>query len=290
MKDKFKEYIDKPVQINLDKVIEKKYKVFIATPCYGGMLTEGYHRSMMFTLQKLYQHRIPFQLGSLTNESLVTRARNTLVSMFLDSDCTHLMFIDSDISFNGDYIIKMLWDTLRDDVEIVTGAYPKKGINWESIIDAVKDGHTDPATIENHNINYVINFKDDGEVNLTNGLAELRDAGTGFMLIKKTAIEKIIKKYKRELQYTPDFRDWPKDKTKNFYALFDTGIEGKGLLKQFKKTNRYLSEDYFFCRLAQSLDIKIWYDPRIVLYHHGYYEFKGTSSVVFKVKDQNGKA
>jgi hypothetical protein len=47
------------------------------------------------------------------NESLITRARNTLVSQFLDADkkdpdsFTHLMFIDSDIGFNGEAFYKV---------------------------------------------------------------------------------------------------------------------------------------------------------------------------------------
>lgn len=283
--DKFKDFIEKPVSINLDQVIKNKYKVMLATPCYGGMLHEGFHRSMMYSLQKLYMHKIPFQIATITNESLVTRARNTLVQMFLESDCTHLMFIDSDISFNGDYIIKMLWDTTRDDVEIVAGAYPMKGFNWPSIVDAVKNRDADHTTIESYNANYVINVASE-EMKLENGLIELHDAGSGFMMIQKTALEKIIKKYKKQLEYKPDFKGW--EKMKNFYAIFNTGVEGQGLLKK-SKTKRFLSEDYYFCRLAQSCGIKVWYDPKLVLHHHGMYEFKGQSNLMFEGKQDGQK-
>jgi hypothetical protein len=278
--DKFKKFIEQPVQINLEAVVENKYKVMFATPCYGGMVNEGFHRSMMYSLQKFYLHKVPFQIATVTNESLVTRGRNTLVQMFLESDCTHLMFIDSDISFNGDYILKMLWDTLRDDVEIVTGAYPMKGFNWDSIVNAVKNNQADAKTIENYNANYVINFATE-EFKLQKGLIELKDAGTGFMMIQRTALDKIIKKYKKQLEYKPDFKGW--ENMKNFYAIFNTGVEGQGLLKK-STTKRFLSEDYYFCRLAQSCGIKIWYDPKLMLHHHGTYEFKGQPSLMLESK------
>ena len=281
----FQQKVNEPVQINIQPIIDKKFKVLVATPVYGGMYNEGYHRALLFTTERLRQHRIPFQLASVTNESLVTRARNVLVSMFLNGDCTHLMFVDADITFNPDYIIKMLWDTLRDDVEIVVGAYPKKGINWKSIIDAVQSGMTDPQKIEGYSQNYVVNFAQK-DLKLVSGLIELKDAGSGFMLIQRSALDKIIKKYGKRLQYNNDFPDWSKEQNKNFYAMFDTCIEGEGILKNMPGNRRYLSEDYFFCRLCQSLGIKIWYDPRINLEHTGPYNFKGSSQKLFSYQQK----
>ena len=91
--------------------------------------------------------QIPTYISTITNESLVTRARNILVAMFLaNKDATHLMFIDADIGFNAENIAKMMTDTMRDDVEIVCGAYPKKGINWQTVIDAVNRGEDNAET------------------------------------------------------------------------------------------------------------------------------------------------
>lgn len=284
----FQKNINQPMEIDLTEVIDKKFKVLLCTPAYGGLYYEGYHRASMQAVDTFSRHRVGFQFASITNESLVTRARNTLVSMFLNSDCTHMMFIDADITYHPDYILKMLWDTLRDDVEIVTGAYPKKGINWQSIINAVKSGVTDPKIIEGYNQNYVINFAEQ-DTKIVKGLIEMKDAGTGFMLIQRSVFDKLIKKYGKQCAYENDLANWPKEMNKNFYAFFDTCIEGEGLLKKMPGNRRYLSEDYFFCRLCQSIGIKIWYDPRINLEHNGSYTFKGSSQKLISYREKNDK-
>ena len=69
--------------IDLEKL--RKYNVFFATPCYGGMLTDQYFLSMFRMSQTFMQHGINFRITTLRNESLVTRARNILTAMFLES-------------------------------------------------------------------------------------------------------------------------------------------------------------------------------------------------------------
>ena len=68
---------------------------------------------------------IPFSYNTLMNESLITRARNLLAHTFLQSNSTHLMFIDADIGFNANDIISMI----NVDKDIICGIYPKKEIN-----------------------------------------------------------------------------------------------------------------------------------------------------------------
>ena len=94
--------------------IEKKYGVMIATPCYGGQLTEAYLHGILSTTVKAQHKGIQVHLNTMGNESLITRARNTLVTQFLDFDekepgrFTHLLFIDSDIGFNAENVIRLL--------------------------------------------------------------------------------------------------------------------------------------------------------------------------------------
>src|SRR5210317_2169360 len=117
----FKEINGDQATIDLEQL--RKHNIFIATPCYGGMLTDQYFLSMFKLSQTLMQHGIKFRITTLRNESLVTRARNILTAMFLeDPNTTHLMFIDADIEFEPDSVIRML----AMDKDIIAGAYPKK--------------------------------------------------------------------------------------------------------------------------------------------------------------------
>ena len=106
--------------IDLEKL--REHNVFFATPCYGGMLTDQFFLSMFRASQTLMRHGINFRVTTLRNESLVTRARNILTAMFLESDCSHLLFIDSDIEFDSDSILR----ALAYDKPIMAAAYPKK--------------------------------------------------------------------------------------------------------------------------------------------------------------------
>jgi len=282
--ENFQQELNKPVEMNLEELHKTKPVVQICTPAYGGLYYHAYYQSMMDALKVLGSVGIQVNTSTITNESLITRARNILVAMFLSQPtATHLLFIDADIGFRGEYIVKMLWDSLRDDVDIVTGAYPKKGFNWQSVVQAVQRGETDPKTIERHSNNYAINFKSQ-TMDMKNGLVELQDGATGFMLIKRSVFERMIKAYPN-LKYDNDIKGIDKNVEKNCYAFFDTGIEGEGVLGFVKNSRRYLSEDYYFSRLAQNLDIKIWLDPRIQLAHMGTYAFNGDVSKLFSIKD-----
>ena len=115
------------LQINIDEL--RKEKIFVATPCYGGMLTEAYFRSMVRTLTFFNQHQIPIAFGTIANESLVTRARNVLVAYFLQSNYSRLLFIDADIEFQVEDVLKLI----AHNKEVCVGAYPKKGVNWQRI-------------------------------------------------------------------------------------------------------------------------------------------------------------
>jgi len=105
-------------QAKIDLNILRGYNVFFATPCYGGNLTDQYFLSMFRCTQMMMKNGINFRITTLRNESLVTRARNILSAMFMESDCTHLFFIDADIEFDAESILR----ALAFDKDIIAGA------------------------------------------------------------------------------------------------------------------------------------------------------------------------
>jgi hypothetical protein len=227
----------------IDYEFLKKQHIFFATPCYGGMITDQFFLSMFKTTQALSQVPCSFRLTTLRNESLVTRARNILVAMFLDSDATHLFFLDADIEWQPEAIMR----AVSADKDIVAGAYPKKALP----------------------IQYALNFKFidpvQKRIRYENGLVEVLDASTGFFCIKREVFERMMLEYP-ELHYKND-SNIDEKVAKYCYAFFDTHID--------EEDRRYLSEDYRFCRLWQKLGGEIWLDPKTELNHVGTYTFEG---------------
>lgn len=257
--------IEIPVQVLRNK------HIFIATPCYGGQIGEPYFRSMMRLAIMCNKFDIQFTVSTLANESLITRGRNTLVSFFMEHpEATHLFFIDADIEFDPNDLLRMV----AYDKPITVGAYPKKAINWQSIMDASRRNQDETVqTIEGHSSNYVVNFdflKDDNgkplpQIQIRDNLVKLKDAGTGFMCIKKEVIQQMFDAHP-ELKYANDI-NVDKKFEKHMYALFDTMID--------PESRRYLSEDYTFCRLWQNMGGEVYLDPRTALNHVGHYTFRG---------------
>jgi len=266
-----------PNQNKLEVRLEdlRKERIFIATPCYGGQLTEAYFRSTIRLLTFCNQHQIPIAFGTIANESLVTRARNVLVAYFLQSDFTRLMFIDADIEFQVEDVIKLI----AHNKDVAVGAYPKKGVNWQRIRESVRlkdDAYTDQQ-IASFGSDYAINFKfinrDAKQIAIEQGLIRLHDGATGFMMIKREVIDKMIEAYP-ELKYNNDLNT-PPELNPHFYAFFDTMID--------PKDKRYLSEDYTFSRRWQDIGGEIWLDPSISLNHYGSFNFQGNPQQIIQV-------
>jgi hypothetical protein len=267
----------KPNESRLEVKLEdlRKERIFIATPCYGGQLTEAYFRSTIRLLTFCNQHQIPVAFGTIANESLVTRARNVLVAYFLQSDFTRLMFIDADIEFQVEDVIKLI----AHNKDVAVGAYPKKGVNWQRIRESVKqtDQPFDDKAIASFGSDYAINFKfinrESKQIAIENGLIRLHDGATGFMMIKREVIDKMITAYP-ELKYNNDLNT-PPELNPHFYAFFDTMID--------PKDKRYLSEDYTFSRRWQDIGGEIWLDPSISLNHYGSFNFQGNPQQIIQI-------
>ena len=277
--DVMHQLLDAKIEIPLGLLRQKH--IFIATPCYGGQIGEPYFRSMMRFAILCNKYDIKYTISTLANESLITRGRNTLTSFFMENpEATHLFFIDADIEFNPEDILRMV----AYDKPVIVGAYPKKAVNWNSIIDAARDDLNETAeTIEGHSSNYVVNFdflKDkDGNrtpaVQIVDNLVKLKDAGTGFMCINKEVIQKLFDNHP-ETKYVNDIN--VDQKFEPFmYALFDCIID--------PESRRYLSEDYTFCRRWQDMGGDVWLDPRTALNHIGHYTFRGNIRKLFTGKN-----
>ncbi|MFZ4600270.1 MAG: hypothetical protein ACOYNN_16645, partial [Terrimicrobiaceae bacterium] len=164
----------------------QKPKLFVATPMYGGLCTGGYTMGILNCVQTFAPRNIQMYYSYMMNESLITRARNGMAYDFMQSDATHLMFIDADISFDPKDIVRMI----DADKDIICGLYPKKEINWKLVHDAVQKG-VDYKDLANYTGSFVVNLvggvmESTGNINEP---MEIDNGGTGFMLIKRNVFE-----------------------------------------------------------------------------------------------------
>jgi len=237
-----------------------KAKVLIATPCYGGVCSADYMTSMTQLAALSVMHKIDISIVTIKNESLVTRARNNLASQFLaDPTLTHLMFIDSDIGFSPNDVIKLI---LRDK-DVIAGPYPQKQLNWKGIQQSAQStGSEEDMKISS--LVFTHSVKDEGGViqtrlDMPNDVFEVDYVGTGFMLIKREVFEKL-----RDSMSDDDWYKYPDSEIK-MYDFFPVHID---------KVNRlYLGEDWTFCSKWKALGGQIWIDGTIRLRHIGSYTF-----------------
>lgn len=257
----------------------RKYSLFVGTPMYGGNCSGLFTKSCTDLALVCGAHGIPLKFYYLFNESLVQRARNYVVDEFLRSDCTHLLFIDSDIGFQARDVLAMLGIQGSDPEKynIVTGPYPKKTIAWEKVSKAAKQGFgdEDPFQLSQFTSDFAINpVKGATGMKLSEPI-EVAEAGTGFMLIPREVLEKYRDAYP-ELSYRPDHvRTDNFDGTREITAFFDCVID--------PDTKRYLSEDYFFCKMARKAGISVWMCPWMQLNHVGSYIFQGNMAAISRI-------
>ena len=222
------------IQVNIDYL--KTTRVHLCMPCYGGQLTESTFMSYIKWANVARQLGLDWTVETMTNESLISRARNTLTAKFLHTkESTHLMFIDADIGWEPWHLLVML----NHDKDVVGGLYPMKSlpVKWcvNGIPDAVQD---DPS-----------------------GLIEVTKTGTGFLLIKRDVFEKLnahpaVKSFTNDIGLDPALNPYMK-------TYFDTAV----------RENRYYSEDWTFCENWRDIGGQVFVDKRVLLKHTGTYVF-----------------
>ena len=264
------------IEINLEQLRTKK--IFIATPMYGGQCHGTYTKAVADLMTMCTKYGIDARLFFIFNESLITRARNYCADEFLRSDYDYLLFIDSDIHFEAkDVLVMSHFATNNEDMDVVCGPYPKKAISWEKIKVAVDKGYADknPNTLEEFVGDYVFNPADGMTSFRLDQPVEVKESGTGFMLIKREAFTRMDAKYP-ELMYKPDHvRSKNFDGEREIMAYFDCVID--------PVSKRYLSEDYMFCQYPRAAGSKIWLLPWIKLKHAGTYIFGGSLQAIASI-------
>lgn len=271
-----------PVQFQdrVDKYLAKnKVSLYILTPHYGGMCYVNYMNCLLATTNRLKELGVELNLEFCNNDSLVSRARNNLIAKAMaNPKTTHMLFIDNDITWDPDSILKLL----VADKPLVGGIYPLKKYNWERLLNSsaenpnvvqnwinrknnsmFKDAIPDIELVQNRMLSYNLNLTSNS-LKIENNLTTVRHIATGFMMIKRKVIEKMQQAFP-STKYVDDVGFLSPSEDEQAYALFDCGVE----------EGHYLSEDWMFCQRWTNMGGSVHVDVTINLNHTGPVDYRG---------------
>ena len=247
-------------------------KLLLCTPCYGGQCYTGYLRSTLGLVEILIKLGIKHEIYTIDSESLITRARNSMTARFIgDESFTHLLFIDADITYNPQTVLRLL----MSKKQVCGACYPKKVLNWDKVRENVEKDIEKGLTNDDllaKSLDYVVNVIAEGDeevkaVNIENGFVKVSNLGTGFLLIERSVFDIMTAKYPDQ-KYENDISGYDMPETKgNFYLFFDTMVH--------PESKRYLSEDYAFCQKWIDCGGEIYMDIFSPLVHTGWFNYKG---------------
>jgi len=233
-------------------------KLFLSTPCYGGLCLERYMQSLIKLQIRLMKEGIQLMIDTTENESLVHRARNVSIGRFMQkTDADFFMFIDADVDFDPESVVRLV----KSGHDVSVAVYPKKVVMWDQAKEAIKKG--DDRDMAMLSSSLVVNIGAQKR-SVVNGFVEVLDGPTGFMMISRKALERMHEHYADTLNCKNDHQNRDFD---DYCALFDCMID--------PDTKRYLSEDYAFCRRWQQMGGKIYADCNTTLGHVGNLPFTG---------------
>lgn len=207
----------------------------IGTPAYHCQV----HTEYVISLLSFQRANIPFSLLTVGNESLITRARNTILSRFhATGSFTHLLFLDGDVGLTAEGLERLL----AHDADVIGAQVPLKEV--------LGDGE------RTYNVGKF--YEIDGL------LARVEHIGTAVLLLSRNAVSPLVEEARREGRV---YR-FPKETTAEgvhpeHYDVFQVGVEG----------GVYLSEDYWVCRRLRAAGFDIFVDISVKPSHHGMYRF-----------------
>ena len=228
-----------------------KPKVYIAMPCYGDMKVETCV-SLIDTFSALGGSGVECRFKSVKS-SLVTHGSNLLTAGFLDSGFDYMLFVDADVEFKPEAVMRML----VPEKDIICTPYRNKEDPWIS--------------------RYSVKFEDKNNIKILEwDLVEIEEGPAGLMLIHRSVFEKLMDKHP-ELKV--NFNKATREKmnkeigavedaiNRYMYNFWDTTFR--------LDTGEWKGEDLAFCELAREAGFKIYANLDSWTTHHGSYGWKG---------------
>jgi hypothetical protein len=253
------------------EIIQDK-RIVLSLPCYGGKIDQPFMQCVLHTLGTI--QLIPF-IDFMPGDSLVNRARNNLAHNFLNGFPEQtpegkpalrlfewLLFIDTDLIFQPESIAKLYDLGCQKGPGIYAGTYPIKQLRPKVVFNNMPGCFPDAE-----------------------GIVEVREAGTGFMLIHREVFTRMIEKFSDEMRFETDMGDITGPRTIK-YDFFTVGVRLDPLLGY----RRFLSEDWYFCQRWREMGGKIWMHTGIQCGHIGNFVFPGNPQEIIDTAEHLKKS
>jgi len=240
-----------------------KTSLFVATPVHSECSIH-YTQALLELQQICFKEKIKITF-QLLKSSLITQGRNLCVSGFLESNYSHMLFIDSDIYFNAKSIIEMI----KKDKDIISIPYPLKTIMWEKAMEKIKNNSIKNVDDLKKSFNsYPMRVENHKDITLDNGVIKVTHSPTGCMLIKRSVFSKLIEKYpdKGIVQKTVINGEYVNKP--HMWNFFDCIHD--------PETKTYLGEDFSFCKLWKDIGGECFAYVNDSIIHVGEHQYEGS--------------
>jgi len=243
--------------------VDPKIKLFVATPVHSECSIH-YTQSLLELQKECWRKKIGVRFH-LMKSSLVTQGRNMCVSAFLESDSTHLLFIDSDISFNAGAAERLV----ACDKDIISIPYPLKDMNWDKALKLFSEGKLKTAKdIRNKAFyRYPMKVPDNNAIKIKDGIIEVTHSPTGFMMIKREVFDKMIEKYPHLRIDQDQVINGKNERLPHMWNFFDTQFD--------QEKHTYLGEDFAFCKRWKDIGGKCYAWIFDYITHVGEHQYTG---------------
>ena len=209
--------------------------ILIGTPAYNGQLHVDYLHSML----NFAKAGIEYSVVTIGNESLITRARNTLLATFDGNKAfTHLLFLDADVYLDAQGLAELI----AHQKDVVAAPVYLKGRD--------ENGKQTLNTDANP-----------GELPV---LQSVNRVGTAALMLSRHAVDALVRHAIEEGRVYGISKMLQRPEMPNtHYDVFRVGIsEGE-----------YLSEDFWICRELKALGYEIFVDTSVYTRHNGMVAF-----------------
>jgi hypothetical protein len=260
----------KPIWVNKEPIKElpkleidtADFSIFVATPVHSDVSIH-YCQALLEFQQYCFAHKVRAQF-QLMKSSLVTQGRNLCVGAFMESNMTHMLFVDSDIDFQASSIFKMI----AADHEVTAVPYPLKSMQWEKLYEKIKNNEiTSIKELSTRGYTYPMKVENEKNINVKNGMMEVSHVPTGCLLIKRSVIEKMIKAYPQLRIDQPTIINGETVDKEFIYNFFDTWFD--------EENHKYYGEDFAFCKRWTDIGGKCYAYIMDYITHVGEHQYCG---------------